>query len=164
SPRPRRQGPGLVAAGGGASGESGQGPRVTLYLNFRTAGVGGSIVEDPYVLEGDGLADPVQMKTLGWTIPRERIEGREVVVAVHGFNVGYAQGVHVLAALERDLALASQFVFVGVLWPGDYWIPVVNYPAEAGDAVRCGRLLARFANKNLRAATAVSFVSHSLGG
>lgn len=137
---------------------------MTLYANFRTSAVGGSIVDEPYVLEGDGIADPVALRTLGWTIPRERVAGREVVFAVHGFNVSYAQGVHVLAALERDLALAPHFLFVGVLWPGDWWIPVVNYPAEAGDAVRCGQRLARFANQALGSAAAVSFVSHSLGG
>jgi esterase/lipase superfamily enzyme len=135
-----------------------------LFLNFRTDGVGGDIVSEPYILEGDGQVDPVALQTLGWTIPRERIAGRTVVFAAHGFNVSYAAGVHTLAQLESDLRLGPRFVFVGVLWPGDYWIPVVNYPAEAGDAVRCGRLLATFVNKRLGAAGAVSFLSHSLGG
>jgi esterase/lipase superfamily enzyme len=85
------------------------------------------------------------------------------VFATHGFNVSRAQGVHALARLERDLGLPPRFVFVGVLWPGDWWIPVVNYPSEAGDAVRCGRLLAGFANTTLALAADVSLVSHSLG-
>jgi esterase/lipase superfamily enzyme len=137
---------------------------VTLFLNCRTAAVGGDVVSDPYVLEGDGLVDPIALRTLGWEIPPPRVAGREVVFATHGFNVSYAGGVHSLAGLERDLALPPRFVFVGVLWPGDYWIPAVNYPAEAADAVRCGRLLARFVNRTLGVAAGVSFVSHSLGG
>jgi hypothetical protein len=137
---------------------------VTLFLNFRTGGIGGSIVSDPYVLEGDGTASPVALRTLGWSIPAERIVGRTVVFAVHGFNVSYADGVHALAQVEGALQLGPGFVFVGVLWPGDYWLPVVNYPAEAGDAVRCGRLLAKFVNQTLGRAGAVSFLSHSLGG
>jgi hypothetical protein len=136
---------------------------VTLFLNFRTAGIGGSIASEPYVLEGNGLVDPFALRSLGWTIPVDRIAGRELLFAVHGFNVSYSAGVHALARLEAALNLGPPFVFVGVLWPGDYWVPVVNYPTEAGDAVRCGRLLATFVNAKLRLAGAVSFVSHSLG-
>jgi esterase/lipase superfamily enzyme len=103
------------------------------------------------------------MRSLGWRIPAERLVNREVVFATHGFNVSYAAGVHALARLEHDLGLAGRFLFVGVLWPGDYWLPVVNYPSEAADAVRCGRLLARFADATLDGARSISFVSHSLG-
>ena len=53
---------------------------------------------------------------------------------------------------------------MGVLWPGDWWLPVINYPAEADDAARCGALLARFAKQHLTDAAELSFVSHSLGG
>ncbi len=137
---------------------------MTLYLNCRTQAIGGSIVSEPYVLEGDGTIDPVALRTLGWDIPAERIAGRTVVLATHGFNVSYAAGVPSLAQVERALDLGPGYVFIGVLWPGDYWIPVINYPAEAGDAVRCGQLVAQFANEKLRAAAAVSFLSHSLGG
>ena len=137
---------------------------MTLFVNFRTSPVGGDIVEDPYVLDGDGLQDPVQLRTVGWTIPPARVAGRHVVFATHGFNVSYRAGVHVLAQLEQTLALGDAFLFVGVLWPGDYWIPVINYPAEASDAVRCGQLLAGLVNRTLSGASAVSFVSHSLGG
>ncbi|MEX2205895.1 MAG: alpha/beta hydrolase [Myxococcota bacterium] len=137
---------------------------MTLFLNFRTAGVGGGIVEEPYVLEGNGRADPVALRSLGWTIPVDRISGREVVFATHGFNVSYQAGAQALAQLETDLNLGPGFVFVGVLWPGDWWLPVINYPAEAGDAVRCGVLLAKFVNARLARARSVSLVSHSLGG
>ncbi len=137
---------------------------MSLFLDFRTAGVGGGILDEPRVLEGNGLIDPPDLRYLGQTLPAARIAGREVVFVTHGFNVSRREGVHALARLERDLNLPSAFVFVGVLWPGDWWIPVINYPAEAGDAVQCGRLLARFVNTSLSLAGDVSLVSHSLGG
>jgi esterase/lipase superfamily enzyme len=137
---------------------------MTLFLDFRTSGVGGDILDAPRVLEGDGLVAAPELRPLGRTLPADRIAGREVVFATHGFNVSRAAGVHALARLEQDLKLPPAFVLVGVLWPGDWWIPVVNYPAEAGDAVRCGRALADFVNTSLSAAASVSFVSHSLGG
>lgn len=137
---------------------------MTLFLDFRTEGVGGGILDEPRVLEGNGLIDPPELQSLGQTLPLARISGREVVFATHGFNVSRRQGVHSLARLERDLNLPPACVFVGVLWPGDWWIPVVNYPAEAGDAVQCGRGLAKFVNTNLSLAGDVSLVSHSLGG
>ena len=137
---------------------------MTLFLDFRTQGVGGSILEEPRVLEADGLVDPISLRPLGASLPEERTLGREVVFATHGFNVSRKQGIHALAQLERDLGLRAELVFVGVLWPGDFWTPVINYPAEAEDAVRCGRLLAKFANETLARARGVSLVSHSLGG
>ena len=137
---------------------------MTLFLDFRTDGVGGGILDEPRVLEGNGLVDPPELRYLGQTLPAARIAGREVVFVTHGFNVSRREGVHALARLERDLNLPPAFVFVGVLWPGDWWIPVVNYPAEAGDAVQCGRLLAKFVNTSLSLAGDVSLVSHSLGG
>src|SRR5262249_42570014 len=57
------------------------------------------------------------------------------------FNVSYAAAVPLLTALERTLHLGPRFLFVGVLWPGDWWVPAINYPAEADDAVRCGERL-----------------------
>ena len=137
---------------------------MTYFLDFRTAAVGGGILDEPRVLEGDGLVDPPPLRLLGPTLPPDQITGREVVFATHGFNVSRPAGVHALARLGRDLNLPPAFVFVGVLWPGDWWIPAVNYPAEAGDAVRCGRLLAKFVNTSLSGAAGVSLVSHSLGG
>lgn len=97
-------------------------------------------------------------------LPHDRIAGREVVFVTHGFNVSFQDGVRALVRLERALALPQSFVFIGVLWPGDFWVPVVNYPSEAEDAVRCGAALAAFANEYLSDATEFSFVSHSLGG
>ncbi len=96
---------------------------MSLFLDFRTAGVGGGILDEPRVLEGNGLIDPPDLRYLGQTLPAARIAGREVVFVTHGFNVSRREGVHALARLERDLNLPSAFVFVGVLWPGDWCRP-----------------------------------------
>lgn len=137
---------------------------MTLYLNFRSAAVGGSIVQRPYVISGAALGK-VQpaMTSLTDAEFRRLIRGRRVVIATHGFNVSYANGLRSLATLEDRLALPSDQLFVGLVWPGDFWLPVVNYPAEAGDAVRVGRLLARYLNAEAGEAAGFAFVSHSLG-
>jgi predicted alpha/beta hydrolase family esterase len=135
---------------------------VTLFLSFRTSPRAGDILDTPQVLEASDLGDWVQAHPV--ELPPERIAGREIVLVAHGFNVSFEEGVRALARLERALGLPPTFVFAGVLWPGDYWVPVVNYPVEADDAVRCGALLAAFARKHLAAARELSFVSHSLGG
>jgi len=135
---------------------------MALFLSFRSAPRAGSVLRDPQMLQGNGLVDAVRLKLLD-RFPSDAIAGREVVFATHGFNVTYEEGVHELARLEHELNLPGTFAFIGVLWPGDWWIPAVNYPAEADDAVACGRNLARFVNRTLALAAGVSFVSHSLG-
>lgn len=136
---------------------------MTLYLNMRQGAVGGALIE-PYVLSGDGLAAKPTLRTLDHRAAAERVQGRTVVFAVHGFNVSYEKGVRSLAKLEKALALPSDHVFMGVLWPGDYWIPAINYPAEWQDAVQGGQHLARYADAVLKDAQGFSFFSHSLGG
>src|SRR5581483_6449595 len=59
--------------------------------------------------------------------------------------------------------LAAADLFIGVLWPGDYWLPVVNYPFEGAVSMDCGRRLADFCDQRLAAAASLSFASHSLG-
>lgn len=87
-----------------------------------------------------------------------------LVLAIHGFNVSYRKGVRSAARLEEHLQLGPGYAFAGVLWPGDAKIPVINYAAEAADAVQCGKGLARFINTQCAGASKVSLVSHSLGG
>lgn len=112
-------------------------------------------------------AEPVEKPTYtpvpDLAVQRE-VAGKHVILAVHGFNVSRQNGVRSLAGLERALALRPDETFFGVLWPGDWWIPVINYPSEAKDAVRSGRQLATYIDANMAAAAAVSIVSHSLGG
>ncbi|MET0294196.1 MAG: alpha/beta hydrolase, partial [Phenylobacterium sp.] len=136
---------------------------MTLYLNMRQGAVGGALVE-PYLLSGDGMGPKPALRALDNRAAAELVQGRTVVFAVHGFNVSYEKGVRSLAKLERAMALPADHVVMGVLWPGDYWIPAINYPVEWQDAVRGGQALARYADTVLKGAQGFSFFSHSLGG
>jgi hypothetical protein len=69
-----------------------------------------------------------------------------------------------LGHLDLALNLGPSELFIGILWPGDWWIPAINYPFEGATSIKCGQNLAAFCNENLNAARSVSFASHSLGG
>jgi len=135
---------------------------MTLYLSFRSQSVGGAVV-DPRVLEGDGTASPLALSAVGATQAGGRVAGKNVLLGVHGFNVSYQHGACSLGQLEPYLGLTAADVFFGVLWPGDYWLPVVNYPFEGDVAMDCGRRLAAFCRSVFAPAQSISFVSHSLG-
>src|ERR1700675_9614 len=134
---------------------------MTLFLNFRTRSAGGAVNTNPQLY--DGLGDAT-----GWTlIPPAQLQktfaGKSVLFAVHGFNVNQSQGVVSFGLLDKYLSLAAPDLFVGVLWPGDSVIPIIDYPFEGSVAIDCGARLADFCNDVCSSAQAVSFVSHSLG-
>jgi hypothetical protein len=136
---------------------------MTLFLSFRTRPVGGAVNPTPQLY--DGLGNRSQP---GWSlIPPSQLRalfaGKSVLFAVHGFNVTQSNGVVAMGLLDSYLALAVPDLFVGVLWPGDSVIPIVDYPIEGNVAIDCGRGLADFCNEFCGSAQAVSFVSHSLG-
>jgi hypothetical protein len=134
---------------------------VTLYVNLRAGSYGA--VCTPYVLEGDGLIEPAALTALGWGAVPYRVRGKRVLLAAHGFNVSYQAGVCSLGQLEQGLSLRPDELFLGVLWPGDWAIPAVNYPLEDGIASHAGRLLGGFCNQWLKSAQSISVLSHSLG-
>lgn len=135
---------------------------MTLFLNFRSATVGGSVI-DPYVLEGDGTAIPLQLRRLADNELSTRAAGKDILFAAHGFNVNYENGARSLGRLDVSLGLTGPEMFIGILWPGDWWLPAVNYPFEGATSIRCGDRLARYCNAQLGGARSLSFVSHSLG-
>jgi len=139
---------------------------MTLYLSFRTQRVGGSVV-DPRVLQGDGTKKPLGLTLIENALLQNYAAGKHVLFGVHGFNVSLDYGASSLGKLEAELfrsGLAPNTdLFIGVLWPGDAWLPVVNYPFEGDDAMDCGRRLAGFCTRWLSSAQSLSFVSHSLG-
>ena len=139
---------------------------MSLYVNMRYESVGGPLRKDPYLIEGDGLAAKPLMKSLSNSEAAQRVAGRTVVFTVHGFNVSYVGGLCSLARLEKKLVplLPPHFLMVGVLWPGDFIIPAINYPGEWRDAVNGGKALAKFADTVLNGAADFCFLSHSLGG
>jgi pimeloyl-ACP methyl ester carboxylesterase len=93
-----------------------------------------------------------------------RIQGRDLILATHGFNVSRADGIKALSSWDTLCQLPPSALFIGVLWPGDSrYLPVLDYPFEGNEAITSGQLLARFLNQNANSAASVSLVSHSLG-
>lgn len=135
---------------------------MTYYLNFREAAVGGAVVS-PYVLAGDGLAQPLMLRTVRFEEVGGLVEGKNVLFAAHGFNVSYSRGAAQLGQLEANLKLTGSEIFFGVLWPGDFFIPAINYPFEGEVSIHCGKLLADFCQRWMKRAQSLSFASHSLG-
>lgn len=136
---------------------------MTYFLNFRGGSIGGPVV-DPYLLMGDGTTSPPSVAPVEWPLVPSVVAGKDILFVAHGFNVPYAYGACSLGRLEQYLNLADPGLFIGVLWPGDAWIPVVDYPFEGDVATQCGRKLADFCNTQCRQAASLSFASHSLGG
>lgn len=139
---------------------------MTLYMSMRAGGGSRSMAAEACMLDGDGRVKTPGVRRLSPQEAASAVAGKTVVFAIHGFNVSYESGLRSLAVLERELGkrLPENYRMIGVLWPGDFIIPAINYPGEWRDAVESGRLLARFANRWLRAASDICFLSHSLGG
>jgi hypothetical protein len=92
------------------------------------------------------------------------IQGRDVLLGTHGFNVNRAEGISNLSHWNEWLDLGGNGFFVGVLWPGDSrWIPIIDYPIEGNEAIKSGELLAGYLAANFTSANSISFASHSLG-
>jgi hypothetical protein len=134
---------------------------MTLYLNCRAQPVAGGVIY-PYPLKGDPI-DRTKVTVMSDVELKGLLAGKQVLFAVHGFNVNQRDAVSDFAALDDQLKLGPSAVLVGVLWPGDAWIPVINYPFEGGDAMHSGANLADYCNRQLGGALSLSFMSHSLG-
>ena len=135
---------------------------MTLFLNLRQKNVGGDVV-DPYVLRGVGMTSPPQVSAVAWAELPSLVAGKNVVFATHGFNVSYEHGACSIAQVEQQLGLGDSDVFIGILWPGDWWLPIVNYPFEGNVAIECGKRVAAFCETWFAGAASFSFFSHSLG-
>lgn len=141
----------------------------TFILSFRSAPVAGSVVDDARAYAFDpGRPDQhrrIEIRGLG-----AEAEGKNILFVVHGFNVGERSGRASAAAMREDLAglpaphrFGDDDMVIGVLWPGDWHIPVVNYSWEYADAEKSGALLAGVINQHFQRAASISMVSHSLG-
>jgi hypothetical protein len=131
---------------------------VTRFLSMRAKDVGGP-VQRPAVLDWTGTG----YMPVADAVAASDVAGREVVLATHGFNVSRKSGTGGLANLEPLLGLQSHHRYLGVLWPGDFWLPVVNYPFQAAHAVTSGQYLAEYLNRHFASAASISLISHSLG-
>ena len=136
---------------------------MTRYVSFRSGGTGRSLA-DPFLLIGNGLAPALRLRPMTPAEIAAAVNGRDLLFAVHGFNVGFEGGVRQMAEFEGRLGLPPTASYFAVLWPGDFVLPAVNYPFEASDAVECGRRLAQLCNTRFAGANSLSFMSHSLGG
>jgi len=136
---------------------------VARFLTLRTHDKGGS-VQKPLVVDCDPSVQPLGYTPVSNGETARWVAGCDVVLAIHGFNVPRPHGVGSLAALETALALPPNYRFFGVLWPGDFWIPVIDYPFEAAHAVTSGKYIAAYCNTILSGASSINFISHSLGG
>jgi pimeloyl-ACP methyl ester carboxylesterase len=130
---------------------------VTLFVDLRATATGGVVAGDASLWDGGSIP-----------LPSERfgalVQGRDVLLATHGFNVNREHGINALSRWGELLSPPPSVLFVGVLWPGDSaFLPVVDYPFEGQEAIQAGRLLARFLAQHAGQAASLSFVSHSLG-
>ena len=132
-------------------------------INQRTDGHAGDIARADCWATGGGAApkyDPVPADVVA-----ARAAGLQVVVAIHGFNVNRPDAVRAYVTLEARLGLdPNTHLFVGVCWPGDGIVPIINYSWESKDAMSCGGYLADYLDTAMPDAAGFSFVSHSLGG
>lgn len=131
-------------------------------INQRERDVGGAIVPAS-CLESQGGAKPTYRPVSDAAVT-QATAGRQVIVAIHGFNVSRPKAVRSYITLQRELRLTDDQVLFGVAWPGDAWLPVVNYPWEGRDAASCGANLARYLVAAMPRAESLNFISHSLGG
>ena len=130
---------------------------MTMFIDLRASASGG-IVADTASAWDDG--------TLSVTPEAfaDRVTGRDVLFAVHGFNVDRQDGIDALSLWSQRCLLPDNYLFVGVLWPGDSrFLPIVDYTYEGVEAIASGKLLFRYLNQYAARAQSISFVSHSLG-
>lgn len=138
---------------------------MTYFIDLRADSKGGNPVADAnsVVVRADSNPNPNPSHPLAPALV-EAIQGRDVLLGTHGFNVNRGDGIYNLSHWAQWLNLGSNGFFVGVLWPGDSrWLPVVDYPIEGNEAIKSGRLLAEYIDKNFSGANSLSFASHSLG-
>jgi alpha/beta hydrolase family protein DUF900 len=138
---------------------------VTYFIDLRAHSVGGNPAANvnDIVIRAHDNPDPNPSTPLGPALI-EAIQGRDVLLATHGFHVTRDNGIEYLTHWSNWLHLDANHVFVGVLWPGDSkWIPFLDYPVEGDEAIRSGDLLAQYLIANFSGAASLSFTSHSLG-
>src|SRR5512140_49004 len=129
------------------------------FLSTRAHSIGGPVSAEVKIIDADraGTTSDLKPELL------EVIRGHDVFFAVHGFNVNQQDGLNHLGFWLDKLDVGNA-VKIGVLWPGDCFIPIfVDYVVEGREAIRSGDLLSAFLNANFTGAVNLSFASHSLG-
>jgi len=138
---------------------------MTYFIDLRAQKSGGdpvSSVDDVFVRTDEQLT-PSSPAALAPDLIAA-IQGKDVLLGTHGFNVDRSGGMTNLSHWADWLQLGANGIFVAVLWPGDSsGIHGVDYPVEGNEAIKSGQLLAGYLKKNFTGANSLSFASHSLG-
>jgi len=138
---------------------------VTYFIDLRADSAGGNPVASvtDVVVRADAQPNPNPMKPLDSQLIQS-VQGRDVLLATHGFSVNRSAGMSNLSHWSSWLNLGDNGFFVGVLWPGDgRWVPFIDYPIEGDEAIKSGQLLANYLSVNFTGVNSLSFASHSLG-
>src|ERR1700678_3946305 len=134
---------------------------MTQFLDCRMQAVGGELATAVSVNQGTNIADYTGL-SMGDLL--KAINGQNVLIATHVFNVNRQDGIASLSNWEGLLQLPMGSAFVGLLWPGDsVWAHGLDYPGEPKVADEAGELLAGVIDGTFANAASVSFASHSLG-
>ncbi len=134
---------------------------MTPFLDVRLAPVGGGLAASVaiFVLTDIGL-----YQTLDKSLLLNAVQGRNVLLATHGFNVNRPDGLASLSNWAGLLQLDPPSDFLGILLTRDTnWAHGLDYPEEPRIADEAGQLIASFLDDNFGGAASVSFASHSLG-
>jgi pimeloyl-ACP methyl ester carboxylesterase len=134
---------------------------MTQFLDCRLSPVGGGLSASVSINQGTAIGNYAGLSQKDLL---DAIQGRDVLIATHGFNVDRADGIACLSNWESLLQPHPFPGFVGLLWPGDsVWAHGLDYPDEPKIADEAGRLIAAFIDAYFQQATSISFASHSLG-
>ncbi len=134
---------------------------MTKFLDCRMNPVGGELSTVVAVNQGTNIGNYAGLALANL---QSAIQGQNVLIGTHGFNVNRGDGIACLSNWETLLQLPASSVFVGLLWPGDsVWAHGLDYPGEPKVADQAGHLIAAFLDKNFGGAGSISFASHSLG-
>jgi len=145
---------------------------VTRFLDLRGPSSGGVVAADDGVqlrqwTGGNNYQDEDFDKyyaPLSSNALQSFIQGKDVLIATHGYNVNRNAGIQTLSMWRQLLCLPDKVVFIGVLWPGDSEsFHALSYPVEPAHAMAAGTMLGKFVEDSFRSAASISFVSHSLG-
>src|SRR6185312_5701690 len=120
---------------------------MTLFISFRTRSIDGGNAKPSEALELAAPDGPLSFTRVPFPQLSQRAACRNVLFATHGFNVHMEPGARSLARLEARIAPTGQELFIGILWPGDWWLPAVNYPFAGAPAMASGRALGAICNQ-----------------
>jgi hypothetical protein len=130
---------------------------MTIFIDLRALSVGGPVADAASTWDdGHRPVSPAEFT--------RRVQGRNLLLATHGFNVDRADGLASLGLWSQGCQWPGATLFIGVLWPGDSrFVPVFDYVYEGVEAIASGKLLADYLNLHAGSAQSLSLCSHSLG-